>query len=91
MYRWRASESFSSELLKEDQSGHPNLWKAPNNDVHQIWLTRKPVSNYLLKKTVITFVHKNNSIPDRYVQKILLRIHNKSNYIYLWWKEKETA
>ena len=25
------------ELLKKDQSGHPNLWKATNYDVHKIW------------------------------------------------------
>ena len=50
MYRWRAFESVWSELLKKDQSGHPNLWKAPNYDVHQIWPSRKLVSNYILKK-----------------------------------------
>ena len=50
MYRWRAFESVLSELLKKDQSGHPNLWKAPNYDVHQIWPSRKLVSNYILKK-----------------------------------------
>ena len=43
-------ESVWSELLKKDQSGHPNLWKAPNYDVHQIWPSRKLVSNYILKK-----------------------------------------
>ena len=43
-------ESVWSELLKKDQSGHPNLWKAPNYDVHQIWPFRKLVSNYILKK-----------------------------------------
>ena len=37
MYCWRAFESVWSELLKKDQSGHPNLWKATNYDVHQIW------------------------------------------------------
>ena len=36
MYRWRAFESVWSELLKKDQSSHPNLWKAPNYDLHQI-------------------------------------------------------
>ena len=50
MYRWRAFESVWSELLKKDQSSHPNLWKAPNYDVHQIWPSRKLVSNYILKK-----------------------------------------
>ena len=50
MYRWRAFESVWSELLKKDQSSHPNLWKAPNYDVHQIWPFRKLVSNYILKK-----------------------------------------
>ena len=43
-------ESVWSELLKKDQSSHPNLWKAPNYDVHQIWPSRKLVSNYILKK-----------------------------------------
>ena len=43
-------ESVWSELLKKDQSSHPNLWKAPNYDVHQIWPFRKLVSNYILKK-----------------------------------------
>ena len=43
-------ESVWSELLKKDQSGHANLWKAPNYDVHQIWPFRKLVSNYILKK-----------------------------------------
>ena len=43
-------ESVQSELLKKDQSDHPHLWKAPNYDVHQIWPSRKPVSNYILKK-----------------------------------------
>ena len=37
MYRWRAFESVWSELLKKDQSSHPNLWKAPNYDEQQIW------------------------------------------------------
>ena len=37
MYCWRAFGSVWSELLKKDQSGHPNLWKATNYDVHQIW------------------------------------------------------
>ena len=37
MYCWRAFESVWSELLKKDQSGHPNLWKATNYDEHQIW------------------------------------------------------
>ena len=41
MCRWRAFESVWSELLKKDQSGHPNLWEAPNYDVHQIWSSRK--------------------------------------------------
>ena len=50
MHCWRAFESVWSELLKKDQSGHPNLWKAPNYDVHQIWPSRKLVSNYILKK-----------------------------------------
>ena len=39
MYRWRAFESVRSKLLKKDQSSHPNLWKAPNYDVQQIWLS----------------------------------------------------
>ena len=40
------------------------------------------------KKTVIAFVLENHRIRDKYVQKILLHIQNKSGYIYLWWKEK---
>ena len=47
MYRWRAFGSVSSELLKKDQSSHPNLWKAPNYDIHQIWPSWNPVSNYI--------------------------------------------
>ena len=50
MYRWRAFESVWSELLKKDQSSHPNLWKAPNYDVHQIWPSWNPDSNYIQKK-----------------------------------------
>ena len=57
-------ESVWSELLKKDQSGHPNIWKALNYDVHQIWPSRKPVSNYILK-TVISFVLENHRIRDR--------------------------
>ena len=34
-------ESVWSELLKKDQSSHPNLWKAPNYDVHQILIFLK--------------------------------------------------
>ena len=33
-------KSVWSELLKKDQSGHPNLWKALNYDLHQIWPSR---------------------------------------------------
>ena len=36
------------------------------------------------KKTVIAFALENHRIRDKYVQKILLHIQNKSNYIYLW-------
>ena len=86
-----SGESVWSELLKKDQSGHPNLWKAPNCDVHQIWPSRNMASNYILKKTVIAFVLQNHRIRDKYVRKILLQIQNKSNYIYLWWKGKGTA
>ena len=43
-------ESVWSELLKKDQSSHPNLWKAPNYDVHQIWPSWNPVSSYIQKK-----------------------------------------
>ena len=50
IYRRRAFESVWSELLKKDQSGHPNLWKAPNCDVHQIWPSRNMASNYIPKK-----------------------------------------
>ena len=50
MYRWRAFESVWSELLKKDQSSHPNLWKAPNYDIHQIWPSWNPVSNYIQKQ-----------------------------------------
>ena len=50
MYSWKAFESVWSELLKKDQSSHPNLWKAPNWDIHQIWPSRKLVSNYIQKK-----------------------------------------
>ena len=50
MYRWRAFESVWSELLKKDQSGHPNLRKASNYDIHQIRPSRKPVLSYILKK-----------------------------------------
>ena len=50
MYCRRVFERVQSELLKRDQSSHPNLWKAPDYDVHQIWPSRKPVSNYILKK-----------------------------------------
>ena len=57
-------ESVWSELLKKDQSGHPNIWKAPNYDVHQIWPSRKQVSNYILK-TVISFVLENHRIRDK--------------------------
>ena len=42
-------------------------------------------------KTVIAFVPGNHRVRDKYVQKILLHIQNKSNYIYLWWEEKGTA
>ena len=28
---------------------------------------------------------------DKYMQKILLHIQNKSGYVYLWWKEKGAA
>ena len=91
MYRWRAFESFSSELLKKDQSGHSNLWKALKvRRTSNLTYSKTDLKSHT-KKTVITFVHENNRIPDKCVQQILLRIHNKSNYIYLWWKEKETA
>ena len=43
------------------------------------------------KKTAIAFVLENHRIREKYVQKILSNIQNKSSYIYLWWKEKETA
>ena len=33
-------KSVWSELLKKDQSGHPNLWKASNYGLHQIWPSR---------------------------------------------------
>ena len=36
-------ESVWSGLLMKDQSGHPNFWKAPNYDVHQILFSRNPV------------------------------------------------
>ena len=49
LYRWSAFERVWSELLKKDQSGHTNLWKASNYDLQRIWLARKPVSNYMLK------------------------------------------
>ena len=42
-------------------------------------------------KTMIAFVLKNYRMRDKYEQKILLHIQNKSNYIYSWWKEKRTA
>ena len=48
-------------------------------------------SQITYKKTVIAFVLENHRIRDKYEQKILLHIQNKSNYIYLWWKEKGTA
>ena len=51
MYRWRAFESVWSELLKKDQSGHPNLWKAPNYNVHQFDLLEIR-SQITYKKTV---------------------------------------
>ena len=51
MYRWRAFESVWSELLKKDQSGHPNLWKAPNYNVHQFDLFEIR-SQITYKKTV---------------------------------------
>ena len=51
MYRWRESESVWSELLKKDQSGHINLRKASNYDVHQIRPSRKPVLGYILKNS----------------------------------------
>ena len=50
MNGWRAFESVWSELLKKDESGHPNLRKASNYDVHQIRPSRKPVLSYILKK-----------------------------------------
>ena len=61
-------ESVWSELLKEDQSCHSNLWKATNYDVNQIWPSRKPVSNYILK-TVIAFFLEKHRIRDKYVNK----------------------
>ena len=48
-------------------------------------------SQITYKKTVIAFVLENHRIRDKYEQKILLYIQNKSNYIYPWWKEKGTA
>ena len=42
-------------------------------------------------KTVIAFVLGNHRIRNKYEQKNTLHIQNKSNYIYLWWKEKGTA
>ena len=38
---------------------------------------------------MIAFVLENHRIRDKYVQKILLHIQNKSGYIYLWWRKKE--
>ena len=42
-------------------------------------------------KTVLAFVLENHRIRDKYVQKLLLHIQNKSKYIYLWWKGKGTV
>ena len=38
---------------------------------------------------MIAFVLENHKIRDKYVQKLLLHIQNKSNFLYLWSKEKK--
>ena len=50
MNRWRAFEHVWSELLKNDQSGHPNLRKAPNYDVDQILTFSKAGLKLLIEK-----------------------------------------
>ena len=93
MYRWRALESIWERLVRAVKEGS----KRPSKSLKGYKLRRTSNLTFLLlemrsqityQKTVIAFVLENHTIRDKYSQKILLHIQNKSNYIYLWWKEK---
>ena len=67
----------------QNAKGFPNLWTASNYDVHLKNRSQITHQKNRLRLTLRTI--------DNYVQKILLHLQNKSNYLYLQWKEKGTA
>ena len=80
MYCRRVFGRVQSELLKRDQSSHPNLWKAPDYDVHQIWPSRKPVSNYILKKqrlrlSLRTIEYAKNTYKNTFKHSEWIKLH----------------
>ena len=48
-------------------------------------------SNLTFLKSGLNLHTRKHRTRDKYVQKILLHIQNKSSYIFPWWKEKGTA
>ena len=94
MYRWRAFESICELLVRAVEEGS----KRPSKSLKSSKLRRTstltfsktglklPTEKQLLHLSLGAIEYATNTN-----KKILLHIQNKSNYIYLWWKEKGTA
>ena len=79
------SESVWERLVRAVKEGS----KRPSKSLKGSKLRR--TSNLTFLKSGLNLHTRKHRTRDKYVQKILLHIQNKSSYIFPWWKEKGTA
>ena len=83
MHRWRVFERLVSAVKEGSKWPFKSLKGSKLRCTSNLTFSKSGLKLHT-KKTVIAFVVENHRIRDKYVQKILLHIQNKSNFVNLW-------